>query len=139
MGREAIVGNEFDWFAVDGTGHVGHFATAGFGPAPSAILSRLDDLRDLDERVLRLPIIGEATANRPGEIDDWLEMARRGLFAFDWQHWSGPYRRVATPSVPLLVADLPAKLLESVRVVEWPEVQFAKTQSLRPEKLCTCE
>src|SRR4051794_23444120 len=110
MGREAIEGGEFGWFAVDGAGHVGHFATAGFGPIPSAVLARLEEMLELYERVLLLPTIGEATGHLSGRIDDWLEMARRGLFAYDWQHWSGPYCRAATPSVPTQVARLPAEI-----------------------------
>jgi len=136
--REAFEGGEFDWFAVDGVGHVGHFATAGYGPVPAGILARLDELRDLDERVLGLPVVGEATGHLPGRIDDWLEMARCGLFAYDWEHWSGPYRRAATPSVPVGIADLPAELREAVRLVEWPGVQFAALHSVRPEELCPC-
>jgi len=70
------------------------------------ILDRLDaaqtdDLWSLGERLLELPVVGRATGHLPGLIDDWLELARRGLFGFDWQHWSGPYRRAATPGVPV--------------------------------------
>jgi hypothetical protein len=124
---------------VDGEGHVGHFATAGFGPIPAVVLARLDELRELDELVLALPVIGEATGHLPGRIDDWLEMARRGLFAFDWQHWSGPYRRAATPSVPVRITELRSPLVELVRAVEWPGVRLAELLSLRPEQLCPCD
>lgn len=92
----------------------------------------------LDARVLGLPVIAEATRHLPGRIDDWLEMARRGLFGYDWQHWSGPYLRAATPSVPIQIADLPTELREAVSVVEWPGIQFAELQSIRPEELCSC-
>ncbi len=132
------LGGEFDWFAVDGEGHVGHFATAGGGPVPSAIVARLDELLHLDQQILGLPVIGDASGHLPGRIEDWLEMARRGLFSYDWQHWSGPYHRAAAPRVPIRIADLPADLQEAVRVVEWPGVRFGELQSLRPEELCPC-
>jgi hypothetical protein len=55
VSREAFAGGEFDWFAVDGAGPVGYFATAGYGLVPAAILARFTEPRELDERVLGLP------------------------------------------------------------------------------------
>jgi hypothetical protein len=130
---------EFDWFAVDGSGQLGHFATAGFGPAPAAVIARLDEMRDLGQRVLCLPVTGEATGHLSGEIEDWLEMARRGLFAYDWKHWDGPYQRAATPGRPVALGDLPAEVREIVQVVRWPDVNFAQALTVRPEELCPCE
>jgi hypothetical protein len=143
VSREAFEGGEFDWFAVDAVGHVGHFSTAGFGPVPLPVLNRLDatrmdDVWSLGERMLELPETGAATGCLPGRIDDWLELARRGLFGFDWQHWSGPYRRAATPGVPIEVAALPPELLRLVKLVELPGIRFADSESVRPEELCTC-
>lgn len=143
MSREAFEGGEFDWFAVDAAGHVGHFSTAGYGPVPLPVLDRLDRAQEdalwsLGERLLGLPVIGQATGHLPGRIDDWLELARRGLFGFDWKHWSGPYLRAAVPSVPVGVADLPAELQALVRLVVLPGVRFAELVSVRPEELCPC-
>jgi hypothetical protein len=138
MGRKEVEGREFDWFAVDGSGHIGHFATAGCGPVPAAVRARLAELRDMDERVLNLPTIGDATGHLPGQIEDWLEMAKRGLFAYDWKHWSGPYRRAATPSRPITVVDLGKELRHIIALVTWPDVCFADAMEIRPEKLCEC-
>lgn len=141
MGREAFEGGEFDWFAVDAVGHIGHFSTAGYGPVPLSVLARLDAAHDdevwlLGERMLELPVIGQATGHLPGRIDDWLELARRGLFGFDWKHWSGPYLRAATPSVAVEIAAPPTPMQQLVRLVELPDVTFAELESVRPEKLC---
>jgi hypothetical protein len=143
VSREAFGGGEFDWFAVDGVGHVGHFATAGFGPVPVPILARLDEgqtdqLWDLRDRVLGLPLVGSAIGHLPGRIDDWLEMARRGLFSYDWKHWSGPYRLAATPSTPIRVSELPPELAESICLIEWPNVRFSESRALQPEELSRC-
>ena len=143
MSRKAFEGGEFDWFAVDAAGHVGHFSTAGYGPVPLPVLDRLDAAQQdevwaLGERLLELPVVGPAGGHLPGRIDDWLELARRGLFGFDWQHWSGPYRRAATPGVPIGVVALPAELQRLVRLVELPGVRFAELESVRPEELCPC-
>ena len=143
MGREAFDGFEFDWFAVDASGHVGHFSTAGYGPVPLPVLERLDvgkegDLWSLGERLLVLPTIGSATGHASGHIDDWLALARRGLYGFDWKHWSGPYLRRATPDVPIKVEAIPDDLQRLVRLVEFPRVTFAEMKSIRPEDLCPC-
>jgi hypothetical protein len=138
-GREQVEGGEFDWFAVDGCGHIGHFATAGYGPIPAAVLARLNGIRDLDEQILQLPVVGDATGHLPGKIEDWLEMARRGLFAYDWKHWHGPSQRAATPSTPIGLAGLPRDLREMVRLVTWAGVNFADLMTVRPEELCACE
>jgi hypothetical protein len=143
VSREAFEGSEFDWFGVDAAGHVGHFSTAGFGPVPLPVLDRLDaaqehELWSLGKRLLELPVIGTSAGHLPGRIDDWLEFARRGLFGFDWKHWSGPYLRAATPGVPIGAAALPAELRRLVLLVEFPGVRFAELKSVRPEELCPC-
>src|SRR5262249_50665005 len=131
------------WFAVDAVGHLGHFSTAGYGPVPVNVLERVDaahtdDVWSLGEWLLELPVVGMATGHMSGQIDDWLELARPGIFSFDWQHWSGPYRRAATPSVPIAVAALPSRIQHLVRLVEWPGLRFAESNSVSPEDLCTC-
>jgi hypothetical protein len=143
LSREAFEGGEFDWFAVDAVGHVGHFSTAGFGPVPMPILERLDaaqehDLWSLGTRLLDLPEAGTASGHLPGRIDEWLELARRGLYGFDWKHWSGPYLRAATPGIPVAVSSLPAELRHLVSMVEFPGVRFAALELIRPEELCPC-
>jgi hypothetical protein len=143
VSREAFEGGEFDWFAVDAAGHVGHFSTAGFGPVPLPILERLDaaqmdDLWSLGRRMLDLPVIGAASGQMPGRIDDWLALARRGLFGFDWKHWSGPYLRAATPGVPVTVANLSAELRRLASVVEFQELRFAQLEAIRPEAFYPC-
>jgi hypothetical protein len=143
MSRQAFEDREFDWFAIDTAGHIGHFSTAGYGPVPVAILDRLDapqtdELWSLGKRLLELPVIGQASGNLPGRIDDWREMARRGLFSFDWQHWSGPYVRAATPDVPVTVEALSAELQAIVGLIQWPGIRFAELQSIRPETICPC-
>ena len=141
MSRESFEGSEFDWFAVGAVGHVGHFSTAGYGPVPLTVLTRLNaahenEVWSLGKRLLELPLIGQATGHLSGQIDDWLELARRGLFGFDWKHWSGPYLRAATPEV----RSRSPPFLRSCKnlSVSWscPGVHFAELESVRPEELC---
>lgn len=148
MSREAFEGFEFDWFAVDASGHVGHFSTAGFGPVPLSVLDRLDaaktdELWSLGRRLLNLPVIGPATGHLPERIEDWLESARRGLFSFDWpfpslcsRYIEHSYCRAATPSVPVELVALSPELQRLIRLVEFPGIRFAELEMVRPEALC---
>jgi hypothetical protein len=150
VSREAFEGFEFDWFAVDAAGHVGHFSTAGSGPVPLSVLDRLDvaktdELWSLGRRLLDLPMIGAATGHLPGLIDDWLELARRGLFSFDWpfpslrsRNIEQSYCRAATPSAPVEIVALCPELQRLIRLVEFPGVRFAELESVQPEALCAC-
>lgn len=143
MSRKAFEGGEFDWFAVDAAGWIGHFSTAGFGPVPIPVLEQLDvdhqnSVWTLDERILELPITGTANGHLSGRIDDWLEMARRGLFSFDWKHWSGPYLKAATPAVPITIDAVPTDLRQMLWIVRFPAIRFADVESLRPEEHCDC-
>ena len=137
LSREQLRGREFDWFAVDRRGFIGHFSTAGYGKIPEAILAAYDLVSDLSERILLLSTIASAEGHLAGKIDDWLEMARRGLFSYDWKHWKGPYRRAATPSAPIVLKDLPVELA-IVQTIRFDSVCFDETSELNPETLCAC-
>lgn len=134
-----IEGSEFDWFAVDADGYVGHFSSAGFGPVPVSLLKQLPSCELVLDAMRSLPEIGDAVGHLSGDIADWLSMAARGCHSFDWQHWSGPYLRAATPSVSINCSDLPADLVGLLRLVDFRDVSFAGLNEIRPEWLCPCE
>ena len=133
--RLQIHGREFDWFAIDANGHVGHFSTAGCGPIPVPILLHLDEAETLPARILELPLIGTAEGHISGRIDDWLEMARRGLHSFDAA--SGSYTRLATPSAALHVSALPAPVAE--QLLRFERAVFAGLLEFDPRGHCACE
>jgi hypothetical protein len=51
--------------------------------------------------------------------------------------FSGPYRRVGVPAVPLTVEDLPEALRGRVSVLRLP-VQFASTELIDPDRFAEC-
>jgi hypothetical protein len=136
--RDQFEGREFDWFAVDANGNLGHFSTAGFGLVPTCILERFAEADALPEELLRLPITGEAHGHLGGNIGEWLEMARRGLYSFDWSH-SGQYRRAATPQVAAQISAIPAHLATTPALAKFPNVRFSELVEFWPERECTCE
>lgn len=137
--RDQFEGREFDWFAIDSAGHLGHFSTAGFGPVPTCVLERFVEADSLPEEISRLPVSGEATANLSGNVTEWMEMARRGLYSFDWGRPNGSYRRVATPHVPIHVSAVPLQVFAAQSIAKFPGVCFSELVQFWPERECACE
>jgi hypothetical protein len=121
-------GCEVDWLAHDLAGNVGFFASAGFGPVPEGGV--LDDLHEL---MMALPVRSEVMSmNRTGAYDeDWLDVARRGLFAFDWNATAKLYVLLAAPRDALVLADLPEPLVAHVSARQLP-TYFGRANQLDP-------
>lgn len=137
--RGQIEGYEFDWFAIDAEGRVGHFSTAGAGLVPKVVLEHIGETEYLTEELLRLPVKGQATGHLPGNIKDWLEMAGRGVYSFDWQHSNEAYRLAATPSSELQVTSLPGALRAALSLVKFTNLRFRELAEVWPERECACE
>jgi len=95
-------GVEFDWLGVDEDGYVGLFSSAGFGYVPKHACDEgfFEELWYRQEN--ELPLICEArSAQRPWNqpVNDWLDLSRRGFFAYNWNH-AEYYEMVCRP-VPL--------------------------------------
>lgn len=107
------------WIASDGNGHVGAFVTAGEGPIPvQALRNEQIDIKDVEEAVCQLPQVTSARLlvqiKRP---DDFIAMAERGLFVYDWRDVHRPVRKskdayepVAVPLTPITSDALPETL-----------------------------
>ncbi len=68
---------------------------------------------------MELPVIGDGQGlAADGDISSFLDLARRGLFVFDWtdvhriaRDSVHAYERIAAPTVPASITTLPADLL----------------------------
>ena len=136
--REQFEGREFDWFAVDVEGKLAHFSTAGDGPVPLSVLEHFVDADSISEVLLSLPEAGEATGHLPHNIEDWLQMARRGIYSYDWKQSSGPDRRAATPEKPIHVSALPQQLQTSLAIARFHTANFSQLQDFHPQSECAC-
>jgi hypothetical protein len=136
--RDQIDGREFDWFAIDVDGSIGHFSSAGFGLVPIDILERFEEADVLPEQFLGLPIVGEAIGHLKGNIADWLEMARRGLYSFDWNDSKAIYCRAATPQETILFSALPVGFDAGLPVIRLPAVCFRDLVEFSPKNECAC-
>jgi hypothetical protein len=112
------LGLEFDWLACDRFDRCVFLSTAGHGWLPESAIgpSYPPFVMDL---VLALPVRCEVIMRGdPGSSTEWSDVARRGFYAFDWDHQNSKYTLIAEPEVPLLTPELPLELLRTVgRVV----------------------
>jgi hypothetical protein len=84
-----IQGIEFDWFAVDRSGRIALFATAGSGPVPANVLAFSGAHNSIGD-VIALSDFGS--------LEVWQSYAHAGLYVFDWSDSQGSYIRVAEPT-----------------------------------------
>ena len=127
------------WLASDHEGHVAAFVTGGVGPIPILALNCEDVLvADLEELVCDLPRISVASLlisiKRP---DDFLDLAERGVFVYDWtdvQRTSSEsvfaYEPVAAPVTPIRVDKLPLTLVNIVNDLNFGKIKFADGQPI---------
>ncbi len=107
MSRKSKVwGLEFDWFAVDESGNVALFSSAGSGQVPEAALS-------LETRYESLRIFLGLSLG----AETWQQAAGAGLFAYDCSINGGAYLLKETPDALRTVGDLPTEHRETVKFI----------------------
>jgi hypothetical protein len=127
--------SDFDWFAVDEDGHVGHFTTAGFKHLPASVAKDAEDLQFVTKYfTTQAPIrCGHAIddCSLAQKVHDWkgienesrylsgfISIADKGLFSYDIDTYVVPdlsYFRVASPLCPVNVRELPADVQRVVQ------------------------
>jgi len=61
------------------------------------------------EALQALPLTTEAVRETPlgdGDYSDWYALSERGLFAYDWHNYEGPFLRFSRPREPIRVQAL---------------------------------
>lgn len=131
-------GRDWDWFAVDLDGNIGHFTIAGLRALPETILRDQDAaerlIRYFDERATTTGFSVRATAEvdsggwgtggQERFIRSFAEMSSKGLFSFNTEMIHGPdarYHLVTRPDHPLRIEDVPdeiQKVLGRTRAVK---------------------
>ncbi len=134
MEQHNIEGYEFDWYAVDSEGHIGHFATAGFGPIPAKV--NIAEQFSLQEFFNSLEEVTECEllVGKEESFKDWIYTARRGLFSYDWKHWKGPYLMIARPKKALKLSELPTWAQTVCQKICFKELSFQNHLSIAVEK-----
>lgn len=133
MAERDINGFEFDWFAVDSEGNIGHFSTAGFGPTPHTV--EIESHDSAYEFFCGLEELGdyELLTRRGGSNNDWIHTAKCGVFSYDWKHGEGPYLMIARPKVPIKLSALPTWVQTVCQQVCLNTLSFPEHLSIRVE------
>jgi hypothetical protein len=130
---------DWDWFASDPVGAIGHFTTAGFRRLPRAIKEDWESaetcIRFFTEGIIARcaysvsedleTLVGglDSPEERERYLRSFIDIAGKGLFSFDTTpltSGSGHYLLVARPTRPLTCVDIPAKIAALVRRVTCP-------------------
>jgi hypothetical protein len=112
---------EFDWLASDRDGLVAYLSTAGAGPLPQEAIEVANQLDDLLSKIREMTPTGEAIPIG-GVLNprDWIDVAARGFYAYDWSFSHKRYELVAEPCFPRRVHEIPnaelRKLAERIRL-----------------------
>jgi len=143
--RPYPLGKEAQWLAADTRGQLGLFGTFGIGPIPTPVLAM--QAEDVEDRVMRLPKIGDAKLLVQVPDPFWfVEPAERGFFVFDW---SGPYGgnprdyrdryvAAAVPGRPIAAAVLPPEFDLEGAPVPLPITDFATNPRVDVRALVDC-
>jgi hypothetical protein len=128
-------GMDYVWIATDEDGHVGAFVTDGVGPIPVAVLQDSVLAIELVEEALhQLPCISKARLLFPlKQADDFVAIAERGIFVYDWRHVrratgesTRAYVPIARPMTPIILHSLPTPAKELAARVKFIDEVFAE-------------
>lgn len=126
-----LAGLDFEWVATDRDGHVAWLVTFGSAVVPPWVEARVEAFDLVEAAVRALPIRGGCRSVGDPHFDrEWFEAARRGMFAYDWDVYRGPYRAVAVPLVPVTLAQLPSPLAELARLTRFADLSFRERPTL---------
>jgi hypothetical protein len=142
MGTQIEYDEEFtrdwDWYAVDLEGKLGHFATAGFRPLPIGLKNDLEGTERciqyfFEEAAVRCDFVVRAgleddaggfksLAQRDWYLKSFGEMGSKGLFSFDTELAPSPrkYYLVTIPKRPFFIDQLPPDVREIVARIRAP-------------------
>jgi len=133
-----LAGIDFSWLAVDRDGHVAWLVTAGSAVVPPWVKGDPDDF-DEAEALLALPVRGGVPPiDASSALAQWLETARRGVFAYDWSVYDGPYKLIARPANPIQVTGLPIVLAELALRTRFKHLCFKKSPVLKVRDVVAC-
>lgn len=90
--RELLRGSEFDFVALDGSGHLAVVSTAGYGPIPEDFLNRVEREAERVDAIRAWAPTGGFTkvGKQGGDLSFWTALSERGVYCFDWNYHCGP-------------------------------------------------
>lgn len=137
MHSEYPEGIDCAWVATDRLGHLAAFVTAGDGPIPSNLLSdRNTDIFEIETLLRELPRISEVNLlkqlKRP---DDFIELAEKGIFVFDWVDLrGGGYELIAVPATPIGLESASDEVRRIASITCLQALSFAAVKRIEVER-----
>ncbi|MES2642243.1 MAG: hypothetical protein V4850_22355 [Myxococcota bacterium] len=135
-----LAGFDVSWLASDQEGHVAWLVTFGSAVLPPWVIASLEDDFDPEEALRALPIVGgyRSARNLARTDEQWIGVARRGIFAYDWDVYSGPYLLKAEPPMPVHLDTLPPALARLARLTRFPHLRFRDCQTIAVTDVALC-
>ena len=120
--EHAFLGWEYDWMAVDEVGAVGFFSTAGFGPVPEMCARNETMFEEAFEDIVRETkrCEYEQFSGFDSSISTLGDVARRGVFGFDWETETSRFALVTKPLSPIKLDSLRGRLYEETKEIRLP-------------------
>jgi hypothetical protein len=135
MKREELYGWEFDWFAIDSDGHIGHFSSAGHGFIPQVALEDTEAQSRLRKYLLESAGTTSAVlvTDRGGDYSEWLKIVSHGIFSYDFEIYHGPYALIARPVKARLISEFPENIQATIQIIRLDRICFQGERTIRPE------
>ena len=130
--EDSLWGFNVEWCALDEEGFIGDFLSSGEGPVPLVCLPWLNAY---EEFLNSIEMITESwLVEGEGRTDFWLNVAKCGLYSYDYRTDRKLYTVCAAPIIPIHISDinkvyhplLHRVVLPGVRFREMPPMDFPK-------------
>ncbi len=140
-------GWDWIWTATDADGFAAAFVTGGQAPIPrDALEIQFRDSTQIEEAVAALPASSDVRVfEEPGDRDTLVELARRGLFVYDWRDARralrdelGAYELVAAPTSPSRATTLPPVLRVAAMSMRFAGLRFSETPLVDVQRHARC-
>jgi hypothetical protein len=148
-----LEGVDLDWYGLDENNQIGHFASGTVGALPPYLSANIHDRALIHGYFteVRIPcseakvdpdaLVRGGASNRDAAGKDWflgsfVEMARCGTFSYDCFLYDPPptgYFRVASPTVPLKLSEVPDAVRAVLERSRLPNVNFERDAVLNAE------
>jgi hypothetical protein len=106
--EDELEGREFDWYAIDASGNIAIFCTAGEGCIPDDVISCFEKHDEISDSI---------ESPNWGSSDVWSDYSALGLYVFDWDLHGGPYKRKRLPSAEISI-ELKERIMKVVKTVK---------------------
>lgn len=135
----SLRGMDFSWLAADKDGHVAWLVTFGSAVVPSWVEGTASAYDEVEPALAALPVRGGFIAKEESRyVADWLDVARRGLFGYDWRVHDGPYQLIARPDNALHVGELPPALGTLARRSRFHHLSFSASPAILARDVEAC-